>query len=142
MHRSCDEVQLTFKSDSASVDHFYLQLQSRWNIGKDREDMQPRGRPQLTKEPVRTGATGLFFRGGKIESRLLKFCRSHATPLSGMAKCDLAKFKQLAVTFCLPIKLVRPRQCFKLFQETKHHSPELGVSIRVRECKFHSTWFL
>ena len=58
-----------------------------------------------------TAATGLFCRGSKIESRLLKFCRSHATPLSGIAKCDLAKFKQSAVTFCLLIEIVRPRQC-------------------------------
>ena len=57
-----------------------------------------------------TAATGLFCRGGKIESRLLKFCQSHAIPPSGMAKCDSAKFKQSAITFCLLIKVVRPRQ--------------------------------
>ena len=56
-----------------------------------------------------TAATRLFCRGGKIESRLLKFCQSHATPLSGTANCDLAKFKQRAVTFSL-VKIVRPRQ--------------------------------
>ena len=28
-----------------------------------------------------------------------------------MAKCDLAKFKQPAVTFCLLVKIVRPHQC-------------------------------
>ena len=28
-----------------------------------------------------------------------------------MAKCDWAKFEQPAVTFCLLIKIVRPRQC-------------------------------
>jgi hypothetical protein len=61
-----------------------------------------------------TAATGLFCRRGKIESRLLRFCQSHATPLSGMAKCDLAKFKQPAVTFCLLVKIVRPRQCVQL----------------------------
>ena len=64
-----------------------------------------------------TAATGLFFRGSKIESRMLKFCQSHATPLSGMAKCELAKFKQPAVTFCL-IKIVRPRQCGECHQRT------------------------
>jgi len=58
-----------------------------------------------------TAATGLFCWGGKIDSRLLKFCESHITPLSGMAKCDLAKFKQPAVTFCLLVKIVWPRQC-------------------------------
>ena len=46
-----------------------------------------------------------------MESKLLKTCQSHPTPLSGMAKCDLAKFKQPAVTFCLLIKIVPPRQC-------------------------------
>ena len=56
-----------------------------------------------------TAVTGFFCRGGKIESRLLKFCQSHAIPPSGMAKCDSAKFKQSAITFCL-IKVVRPRQ--------------------------------
>jgi len=44
------------------------------------------------------------------EAKLLKFCQSHATPLSGTAQCDLAKFKQLAVTFCLLVKIVWPRQ--------------------------------
>ena len=37
---------------------------------------------------VHIAATGLFFRGGKIDSRLLKFCQRHATPLSGTAKYD------------------------------------------------------
>ena len=31
-----------------------------------------------------------------------------------MAKCDLAKFKQPDVTFCLLVKIVRPRQCLGL----------------------------
>ena len=60
--------------------------------------------------PGDTAATELFCRGGKIESRLLKFCLSHAIPLSGMAICNSAKFKQSAITFCLLIKVVRPRQ--------------------------------
>ena len=63
-----------------------------------------------TRRKLNTAATGLFCRGRKIESRLLKFCQSHVTPLSGMAKCDSAKFKQPAITFCLLIKIVRPRQ--------------------------------
>ena len=46
---------------------------------------------------VRIAATGLFCRGGKIDSRLLTFCQRHATPLSGTMKCDWAKFKQPAV---------------------------------------------
>ena len=58
-----------------------------------------------------TAATGLFCQGGKIESRLLKFCQSHATPLPGTAKCDLATFKQPAVTFCFLVKIVWPWQC-------------------------------
>ena len=56
-----------------------------------------------------TAVAGLFCQGGKIDGRLLKFCQSHATQLSGTAKCDLAKFKQPAVTFCL-VKIIRPRQ--------------------------------
>ena len=48
--------------------------------------------------------------GRQIESRLLKYCQSHATPLSGMARCDLAKFKQPTVTFCLLVEIVRPWQ--------------------------------
>jgi len=63
-----------------------------------------------------TAATGLFCWGGKIDSRLLKFCQSHVTPLSGMAKCDLAKFKQAVITFCLLVKIVRPRQCCPIDQ--------------------------
>jgi len=59
-----------------------------------------------------TAATGLFCRGNKIDGSLLKFCQRHATSLSGTAKCDLAKFKQPAVTFCLLVKIVRPRQCY------------------------------
>jgi len=55
-----------------------------------------------------TAATGLFCEGGKIKGRLLKFCQSHTTSLSGMAICDLAKFKQPAVTFSLLIKTVGP----------------------------------
>jgi hypothetical protein len=50
-----------------------------------------------------TAVTGLFSRGGKIESRLLNFCQSHVTPLSGMAK-----FKQPTVTFCLLVKINSP----------------------------------
>ena len=64
----------------------------------------------LNKQVESTAETGLFCWGCKIESRLLKFCQSYATPLSGMAKCDLAKLKQPTVTFCLLIKIVRPRQ--------------------------------
>jgi len=55
-------------------------------------------------------ATGLFCWGDKIDGSLLKFCQRHGTSLSGTAKCDLAKFKQPAVTFCLLVKIVRPRQ--------------------------------
>jgi len=58
-----------------------------------------------------TAATGLFCRGGKIDGSLLKFCQRHATSLSGTAKFDLTKFKQPVVTFCLLVKIVRPRQC-------------------------------
>jgi len=50
-----------------------------------------------------TAATGLF-------------CQSHATPLSGTVKCDLAKFKQAVITFCLLVKIVRPRQCCPIDQ--------------------------
>jgi len=56
-----------------------------------------------------TAMTGLFFWGGKI-GRLLKFCQSHVTPLSGTAKCDLEKFKEPAVTFWLLVKIVQPHQ--------------------------------
>ena len=73
-----------------------------------------------------TAATGLFCRGGKIESRLLKFYQSHATPLSGMAKCDSAKFKQPAVTFCLLVKIVRPRQCL----ERTYHQQLLATLLK------------
>ena len=46
------------------------------------------GDSALGKLDYNTAATGLFCRGGKIESRLLIFCQSHATSLSEMAKCD------------------------------------------------------
>jgi len=78
-----------------------------------------------------TAATGLFCRGGKIDSRLLKFCQSYATPLSGTAKCDLAKFKQRAVTFCLLVKIVRPRQCM-LLSANSHVNVGIGVDVDVR----------
>jgi len=50
-----------------------------------------------------------YFAGEAKLTRLLKFCQSHAIPLSGTAKSDLPKFKQPAVTFCLN-KIVWPRQ--------------------------------
>jgi len=65
-----------------------------------------------------------FARGGKIESRLLKFCQSHAAALFGMAKCDLAKFKQPAVTFCLLVKIFRPRQCQLRYNPGNHTKRE------------------
>ena len=80
---------------------------------------------------MNTAATGLFCWGGKIESRLLKFCQSHATPLSGMAKCDLAKLKQPAVTFCLLIKIVRPRQWKLLHAHILSQDPGAVVEVRI-----------
>ena len=73
---------------------------------------------------LNTAATGLFCRGGKIKSRLLKFCQRHTTPLSGMEKCDLAKFKRPAATFFLLVKIVWLRQChYYTYMDRKYPRP-------------------
>ena len=62
---------------------------------------------------------------GKIDGRLPKLRDPTVT-----AKCDLEKFKQPAVTFCLLVKIVRPRQCIR--REKARIVPKKGILTNIQ----------